>query len=733
MMRTIQIYGTLLWAGLTIGTATAQEGAWRHFRTLEEVNEVAEGASNVWLATKHGAVNIDKATHQHEWYLPYNSTLMYEHVSSVAVEPATGHVWLGMHDMALMRWDGSTFVEEALPTDIVALLEPLEAKFLKIAFAPNGDLWVGTSMGALHRSGGVWTLFDEDALNNPEIVFGAVWDISFDNLGNTFFASHDLVRRDAQGVFHDVNISTFDFFSYNDAHVESRGNRTYFMSDMGGVCIYEGDATLLASNIIELTGLQTCNPTTNSLVDAPGDDVLVKMPDSDLMYKFVDLALETLTEEVIGLASNRPDQVWSTADGTRWAVKGDYIWWKEGMSAPENDRLSNQILNTQIYGIEQAADGRIYVLNNVSYVDPPVFSIYDYTTGEWTYQQGPLGANNLQKDDQGRLWVGALAKMYRLDGNVWTDVSAGINMPSTIASVYSNSVYGDHIWIADNYKLYHYNGTDWTTFTSANSDLFYQGYISKVVARADGGCFVQQFNTVSQAYHLHAIDAAGNFTTINLLTELGMYYLTDMVQAADGTLWGSDFGKLYHFDGSNWTVYGPEQGVDVYYPYDLAFMPDGRLVAGLAEDGLAIFDNGVTTYMSPENSELASGNIIKVATDNIGTIWVALENIGIDAYNANNFEPNKTEKLTVVPGLLSAQPNPTEGATTLRWTQAQAATNVAITVFDVHGRRLQQVAVGATVAGNHTLPIDLGNRPAGMYVAQIVLDGQVSNTVIVKK
>jgi hypothetical protein len=83
-------------------------------------------------------------------------------------------------------------------------------------------------------------------------------------------------------------------------------------------------------------------------------------------------------------------------------------------------------------------------------------------------------------------------------------------------------------------------------------------------------------------------------------------------------------------------------------------------------------------------------------------------------------------------------PNPTTGSTALTFTLPRAA-SVSISVYDVSGRQLRQVANGSYGAGTHATSWDLldrdGNRVSrGIYFVRLATLGQVlSHTVIVER
>ena len=76
--------------------------------------------------------------------------------------------------------------------------------------------------------------------------------------------------------------------------------------------------------------------------------------------------------------------------------------------------------------------------------------------------------------------------------------------------------------------------------------------------------------------------------------------------------------------------------------------------------------------------------------------------------------------------LVSAFPNPTRGAATVRFELAAAA-DVSLDIVDLLGRRVATLENGALAAGPHEVALG-ADLPAGVYVVRLVADGVVSTS-----
>jgi hypothetical protein len=103
----------------------------------------------------------------------------------------------------------------------------------------------------------------------------------------------------------------------------------------------------------------------------------------------------------------------------------------------------------------------------------------------------------------------------------------------------------------------------------------------------------------------------------------------------------------------------------------------------------------------------------------MGLGWVALENgdlvlvAGTDEVSIHPGPPRPGRL-----GLLAA-PNPCNPGTRLCFTLPHAVTEARISLWDVAGRRCKELSTGPLQAGSHRLALDLGDLPAGLYLAQV--------------
>ena len=70
---------------------------------------------------------------------------------------------------------------------------------------------------------------------------------------------------------------------------------------------------------------------------------------------------------------------------------------------------------------------------------------------------------------------------------------------------------------------------------------------------------------------------------------------------------------------------------------------------------------------------------------------------------------------------LAISPNPCPGASTLGFTLPEAG-SVNISIYDLTGRRVQQVTSGSLSQGQHSIPVSTG-LPSGLYIVSMEFQG----------
>ncbi len=119
--------------------------------------------ANLWIATQHGLIQWDLASHTYKKYTIYHG-LLDNHIHALDVH-TSGDIWLGS-DTGLSIVHHSLQSEKTTITPLSTnILPPTPIK--AIAAQPNGNMWVGTSHGISVFNGTTWRTYNQ--LNNIKL------------------------------------------------------------------------------------------------------------------------------------------------------------------------------------------------------------------------------------------------------------------------------------------------------------------------------------------------------------------------------------------------------------------------------------------------------------------------------------------------------------------------------------------------------------------------------------
>ncbi|MCC6937804.1 MAG: T9SS type A sorting domain-containing protein [Flavobacteriales bacterium] len=160
-LLSLALSATMFTNAQTFTTWTASDGL--PSSNLRDVAVAADGT--IWLATQLGVAHFDGST-----FTTHNTTthpgLADNSISAIAVM-ANGDVWAGT-DVGVSVFNGSSYTSYTTADGLS------DNQVNNIKQAPNGDVWIGTINGVTRYSGSTFTAF-----GSPDIPFGGVTYIAF--------------------------------------------------------------------------------------------------------------------------------------------------------------------------------------------------------------------------------------------------------------------------------------------------------------------------------------------------------------------------------------------------------------------------------------------------------------------------------------------------------------------------------------------------------------------------
>jgi ligand-binding sensor domain-containing protein len=272
-------------------------------------------------------------------------------------------------------------------------------------------------------------------------------------------------------------------------------------------------------------------------------------------------------------------------------------------------------------------------------------------------------AYDVQLDSLGRVWfsnhdgTSLTGELVCWDGANWSYLSHPQPPPSySCATAFAIGANGD-FWIGTNqFGVFHYDGENWTQYTEDNSQL--QGRYVLSLAEKDGWVWIGTedglnvftgsawaiYNTSTTpsmlSNHVWDIvfddtDSSWFATSQGLMRKLGTLWIcintsntilsanrvNTQLQTMDGTQWFGTYDGLISFDGQNWNLIDlPADDLEVV---DLATDSTGNIWLATRYSGILKYDGTAFTVYNTANSALPSNNCKALAIDSQNRIWVA--------------------------------------------------------------------------------------------------------------
>ncbi|MCB9235177.1 MAG: T9SS type A sorting domain-containing protein [Bacteroidia bacterium] len=186
----------------------------------------------------------------------------------------------------------------------------------------------------------------------------------------------------------------------------------------------------------------------------------------------------------------------------------------------------------------------------------------------------------------GDRWIGTLGGLVRLNSNGTTFFNHA-NSPLPRNEIYDLEFFKGTLWVATSKGLLAYNGATWQVFQTVNSNLSHD-LLTRVAVDSLGGIWVASARTLDRYYQ-------GYWITYDDYT-LFEGDIAALEVGPNGHIWvgflneGQGLGgNLAEFDQTNWTKHALNPNPDGPSVYDLAFSPNGEVLAA-TDDEIYVYD-----------------------------------------------------------------------------------------------------------------------------------------------
>ncbi|MBN1292941.1 MAG: T9SS type A sorting domain-containing protein [Candidatus Latescibacteria bacterium] len=255
-------------------------------------------------------------------------------------------------------------------------------------------------------------------------------------------------------------------------------------------------------------------------------------------------------------------------------------------------------------------------------------------------------------------------------------------------SINNIAIQGNYVWCASEGSLVRWDKRDGSYKQYTVKDGLLASRTKTVFVDRDDNVWIGSLRGV-QKYD------GTSFANYTMETgELPDEYVLAIGQAPDGTMWFGTYGGLVSFDGESWShfISGDDNpGIpEIYYVSSITVDKNGVIwfpyIANNAYKGIMSFDGKAWTYYTPQNSELITNNIFRIAVDDNNIKWIGtatgLQSFDDETWNTHelpdykynlsitdlDIDKNGNVWLATMPGLVSMVPfYPDEKKSILRY------------------------------------------------------------------
>ncbi|MDR1896322.1 MAG: T9SS type A sorting domain-containing protein [Prevotellaceae bacterium] len=673
----------------------SQLSDWENYTNGNMVTKILNDGDYLWIATDGGLVKMNKNTEEKTFYNRANAGLPDNHLRSLAKDK-DGNIWVTTQYNGIGKFDG---------TDCVVYKEsnselPTSHNCTSIAIDNNNDVWAGTHLYLNKFDRENW-----ESWTTPNSIFDSQWaiyDLKFDDDGVLWLGGESVTSGFYFARFTGSEIQKIDGIHKTVLSIAFDGENNKWLGTATGLIKYDGtnftayntNNSFLPDNIIydvkkdasgnlwlasgrylvKFDGTDFTTYTTPLITDDNNFIYCLEVEDdgtiwigtrrnglvkfSDGLFRQINVSNSPLLTNDISfsLDIDRDNNVRFGTKHNLVKIDADNNW------SSSYEKINYFVADRRINGAASDLSGKLWLAFGLS--DTCVLKVNNNSTVAFTQQNSPLFSelpdSRFCFDKKGNTWLASMMGLYKYDGTDWQRFTPA-NSP--LRSYQINDLVidkDDNLWgavgnansvgIEADGCLFKYDGTNWTIYTTENSEL--------------PRCFVTEV----------AIDSLNNIWT----------HCRDV----DNVIGCEAGGGLTKFDGATWTTYNIDNsGIPSNSILDIAVDKDDNLwLATIGRVGVTKYDGTNWQSYNVDNSGIAFDEVSKITLDyHRDLVWFNHLNLG-------GLSTAKLNSATGIPPLadrkmegFTVYPNPAISHISLRLNDIVPET---IHIYDISGKMI---------------------------------------------
>lgn len=485
--------------------------------------------------------------------------------------------------------------------------------------------WLGTAPSVRAQQDLTWTYYTNGAQVN---------DIAQDGTTLWIATNGGLVQFDTsteQKTFYNVGNSALTENDILSVVVDADGT-VWAGTDGGGLVMYDGSSwkrfdnsnSIIPSNVIrdlkvDANGTIWAALYNDTAFDDEAGILRINTQSGQVDFSIIELnAAGSSSNSVASVAIDSNGIIWAGTDGN------GLMKYDNGTRTFFTSDNSSLPANNEIIDILVAPDNTVWLATDlgdlVHFNGTDTFTVYDPNSSGL-----PHRAVSLDMDAGGTLWIATDgAGLATFDGSTFSQYMADTNgmYDNTMHKVFLSDA--GAVWAGmEKHGLAQFDvqGSAWTRYSTSNSGLPQGVEIGEMLHDSQGNLWI----TTDPETGVFRYDGT-NWSTFNTgNSNLHDDRVNQLVEDQNGNIWmGTDYG-ISVYDGSSWTTQNGYLDLSINYSAleDMTVDADNNIWIAPGYSGIIKYDGTGWTQYLPGNSSIPSDNVTALFVDHNGNLWIA--------------------------------------------------------------------------------------------------------------